>query len=92
MYIYATPLIAVDSPGVHIVKHACCLNEERANAGGLDIRVSKDFQLQTQRLIKANLQLCAQVCSEIHLAGWQCVFSFAYLPLQIYSHSNRPIC
>lgn len=48
-------VLSGNSPGIHIVKHACGLYEERADAGCLYIRVSKDFQLQTQRLIEANL-------------------------------------
>jgi len=43
------------SPGIHVVEHASGLDEEGADAGGLDVRMSKDFQLQPQSLIKANL-------------------------------------
>lgn len=47
--------VAWHSPGIHVVEHASGLDEERADAGGTDVRMAKDFQLQPQSLIKANL-------------------------------------
>jgi len=48
-------MVGWHSPGIHVVEHASGLDEEGADAGGLDVRMSKDFQLQPQSLIKANL-------------------------------------